>query len=177
MKAIARVWIGAGLVGVAVALSGACSSDGSSEGDAGASDASSADGATSTADAAPAVDAAPANDAAVGDASVAPTFSNVYDRIVARECNSCHTTSHSTGLDMSTKALAYQNLVGKASASPGNCAGRTRVVPGDAAQSLFFTKIDHSAGCGNPMPLGKSKLDGREAKLVEAWVEAGAKDD
>jgi mono/diheme cytochrome c family protein len=113
------------------------------------------------------------------DASVAPTFTNVYANVVQGACSSCHVANHSTGLNLSTKAAAYTNLVDKASGTGGttSCAGKVRVTPSAPAASLFWTKIDHSAGCGNPMPLAGNKLSADKIKLVADWINAGAKDD
>ena len=160
----------------------ACSSDATTPTDGGASpgaDASSPKTDAST----PGTDAStPGTDAGTPgtDAGVAPTFTNVYTTVVQGACTGCHSPGHSTGLDMSSKAVAYTNLVGKASGAGGtssSCQGKTRVVASDANASLFLSKIDHSAGCGNPMPLAGNKLAPAKIKLVEAWIAAGAKDD
>lgn len=164
---------------VFVAFGAACSSDPAT------SDAGTTDGGTSPAtdSSAPVADASkPTTDSStpVADAGLAPTFSNVYTTVVEGTCTTCHTTGHSTGLDMSSKATAYTNLVGKASGAGGtssSCQGKTRVTASDAKASLFWSKIDHSAGCGNNMPLAGSKLSSAKIKLVEDWIAAGAKND
>ncbi len=165
----------------------ACSSDATTPTDGGASPGT--DASTPGADASPGSDAStPGTDASPGldastpgtDAGVAPTFTNVYTTVIQGACTGCHSAGHSTGLDMSSKAVAYTNLVGKPSGAGGtssSCQGKTRVVASDANASLFWSKIDHSAGCGNPMPLAGSKLAPAKIKLVEAWIVAGAKDD
>ncbi len=72
-----------------------------------------------------------------GDIS-APTFAEVYATIVSTQCLPCHATGGvgqiSGLLDLSTKELAYSNLVGVRSAGV-SCAtsGLTRVVAGNAA--------------------------------------------
>ena len=59
-----------------------------------------------------------------------------------------------------------------------------RVVPGDAAASLLFNKVDTKlAGtnplCGSPMPLpaGAVPLTAAEVDLISAWITAGAHND
>ncbi len=176
-----KVFVIASVVGLALvgsSLVAACSSD----------PADTTDGGTASDSATPATDSATSTDASTqrdtststGDAAVAPTFSNVYTTVIEGACNGCHAANHSTGLDMSTKAAAYTNLVGKASGAGGtstSCTGKTRVVASDPATSLFWTKIDHTAGCGNPMPLAGSKLSGAKIQLVKDWIQAGAKND
>lgn len=154
---------------------GACSSDATVT-DAGTDlDAAVSDSAVPATDAGSKVDSATPS-----DASVAPTFTNVYATVVLGTCSDCHVSTHSTGLDLSSKAAAYTSLVGKASGAGGtstSCQGKVRVTPNDAKASLFWSKIDHSAGCGNTMPLAGSKLSAARVQLVADWINAGAKND
>lgn len=166
---------------LAVASVVACSSDDATTTDAGTTtDASTTpvtDSSTPATDSStPATDSSVATDSGT---SVDPTFTNVYANVIQGACTSCHTSGHSTGLNLSTKADAYTNLVNKAAGTGGttSCAGKTRVTPGAVAASLFWSKIDHSAACGNNMPLGGGKLSADKIKLVGDWIAAGAKDD
>lgn len=158
----------------------ACSSDDSTTTDAGTtSDAGTtpvADSSTPVKDASTGTDSSTPADASTG---TDPTFTNVYTTVIQGTCTSCHTAGHSTGLDLSSKAAAYSNLVNKAAGTGGttSCAGKTRVTPSAVAASLLFKKIDHSTDCGNPMPLGGTKLSADKIKLVGDWISAGAKDD
>jgi len=156
----------------------ACSSDPDTTADGGTSDS----GTTTPDSGTPTPDSGtPTPDSSTpADASVAPTFTNVYANVLQGACTGCHTTGHATGLDMSSKATAYTNLVDKAAGQGGtstSCMGKTRVTGGAPGASLLFTKIDHSAGCGNPMPLGGAKLPADKAKLVSDWIAAGARND
>jgi hypothetical protein len=125
---------------------------------------------------------------------LAPTFSNVYTTIIDRRCTGCH---HPGGggvtvgkLDMSSQDVAYADLVGVdaqgtgAGASGTTCASAmpplVRVVPGDAAGSLLFNKVDSKFTgtnplCGSPMPPGsEAPLTEDEVFLIAAWIAAGA---
>lgn len=126
-----------------------------------------------------------------------PTFTSVYTAIIEAHCTGCH---HPGGsgvtvgqLDMSSQGVAYADLVGVA--AQGTAAGASgvacasampplvRVVPGDAASSLLFNKVDAKlAGtnppCGSPMPLGAAPpLTEDEVFLIAAWIDAGARND
>ena len=76
--------------------------------------------------------------------SGAVSFSDVYatfeqvDASVGLSCIDCHATGGFQGLNMATESLAYNNLVGVTA----NCgSGNTRVVSGDSAASLLYTKL------------------------------------
>ena len=126
-----------------------------------------------------------------------PTFTGVYTAIIERHCTGCH---HPGGsgvavgkLDMSSQDVAYADLVGVDAQGTGTgasgvtCASamppRVRVVPGDAAASLLFNKVDskltgQSPLCGSPMPLGSEPaLTEDEVSLIAAWIDAGAPND
>jgi hypothetical protein len=117
------------------------------------------------------------------DSGVAPTFTNVYAVITAR-CTPCHTTPTGIGvvqggLDMTSRATALANLVGKPAAGIA-CAGKgTRVTPGQPDASIFYLKVslDDPSPCGSKMPLTGGPLAKSETDLFEAWITAGAKDD
>ncbi|MGE0549169.1 MAG: hypothetical protein AB7O24_23370 [Kofleriaceae bacterium] len=128
--------------------------------------------------------------------ALAPTFTNVYSSILVARCNGCHKPGGSgvNGglLDTSSQSAAYANLVGVAAQGTGAgstgvpCASTSlvRVIPGDAANSLLFTK-SHSklAGtappCGSPMPPSPNSapLSQGELDLISAWINAGALND
>lgn len=114
-----------------------------------------------------------------------PTFSNVYTTVIAKRCAPCHTTSTGDGvkfgqLDMTSQATAFQNLVNvKAAGDQCGSKGGTRVVPNQPDSSVMYLKIslDDPSPCGEKMPLGGPALSQVEADLVEAWINAGAKND
>ncbi|HEX4515639.1 MAG TPA: hypothetical protein VH054_18960 [Polyangiaceae bacterium] len=55
----------------------------------------------------------------------------------------------------------------------------TRVVPGNADQSVMYLKVslDDASPCGNKMPDGLAPLSDDEADGIEAWINAGAQND
>lgn len=124
----------------------------------------------------------------------APTYTDVYTMIIDPVCTGCHRPGGigvTIGkLDMSSEDMAYANLVNVPAqgTGPGTsgvaCASAMppliRVVPGDAAASLLFNKVDSKlAGtnplCGSPMPPGsQSPLTPEQINLIAAWIDAGA---
>jgi hypothetical protein len=166
--------------------SSSSSSSSSSSGGSSSSSSSSSGGSSSGAidSGTDASDAGSSGDASDGAAD--PTFTQVFNTVLSGTCNGCHAAGHPTGLDMSSKALAYTNLVGKAAGTGGvgggsPCAtagGETRVIASNAAGSLLVKKIDHVAGtCGATMPLRGAKIASTKIDLVKAWIAAGAKND
>jgi hypothetical protein len=120
-------------------------------------------------------EAAPAEAAPTGS-----TFTEVYTDIISPICVQCHNPQgigvSSGHLDMSTKAVAFADLVGVA-AMGSACGGMgTRVVAGSASKSILFEKVDPGtpAPCGSKMPLGLNPLTTAQAGEIESWINAGA---
>jgi hypothetical protein len=112
--------------------------------------------------------------------TAASTFTQVYTDIISPICVQCHNPQGigvSLGhLDMSTKAVAFNDLVGVAAMGSG-CGGMgTRVVAGNAGNSIMFKKIDpgQPAPCGAKMPLGLTPLTTAQADEIQSWINAGA---
>jgi len=89
----------------------------------------------------------------------------------------CHLTG--TGaLDMSTKMIAYTNLVGVDSRS---CTGVKRVVANQPEQSVLYLAVTHTSqgSCMPPvMPAGGMTMwDQEKLDKLKAWINAGAKND
>ncbi len=110
----------------------------------------------------------------------ASTFTQVYSDIISPICVTCHNPQGigvSMGhLDMSTKALAFSDLVG-VEAMGTQCGGMgTRVVAGSAGTSILFEKVDPGtpAPCGSKMPLGLTPLTTAQADEIQSWINAGA---
>jgi hypothetical protein len=81
---------------------------------------------------------------------------------------------------MSTEATAYSNLVA-VKAAGGDCvtSNLVRVVPGSAATSLMFIKVNAKlmqtgVPCGDTMPDDASVLDQAQVDLIESWINEGA---
>jgi hypothetical protein len=112
-----------------------------------------------------------------GAGETAATFTQVYTDLVSPICVECHLPSGvgvtDGKLDLSSQATAYTNLVGVA-ATGSSCNGMgTRVVAGDAAMSIFYTKVT-TPTCGSKMPLGETALTSAQADEIEGWINAGA---
>jgi hypothetical protein len=114
------------------------------------------------------------------------TFDHVF-AILSEHCMPCHASSASSSnpagkLDLSTRSVAYEQMVGIA-AMGGACSSRSqlRVAPGDSTGSLLIEKLLNSDGlCGGPMPkpaMGEAFAPIAAGQIAEiaAWIEAGAK--
>ncbi len=132
-----------------------------------------------------------------------PTFADVY-AIISSRCLGCHVPGgpgvNFGHLDMSTKELAYTDLLGpngtgapaagtSAGASGATCAsiqGLLRVDPGNATSSLLWLKVNSklqavttSASeppCGSGMPVGATNapLTQEQIDTIAAWIDADA---
>jgi hypothetical protein len=159
-KTMTRAWVSAGaLFGLGALCSIACGSGSIS---------------------APAMGSPATDRVSAGDASAPATFTDVYTAILRPTCSSCHTPGGEGSFqDFSSQARAYAALVGvKASGPSCGTSGETRVVPGNASQSLIFQKVTESTPpCGSQMPLGGPPLSGAQTTLIEDWINAGALND
>src|SRR5580704_8562125 len=117
----------------------------------------------------------------VGAAAATPaTFTEVYMTILQPTCSPCHKPGGVGSFqDFSSQSSAYTALVGvKASGPSCGSSNETRVVPGNASQSLLFQKVSEAnPPCGSQMPLGGPPLSSAQMTLVEAWINAGALND
>jgi hypothetical protein len=106
--------------------------------------------------------------------------------VISQKCNPCHTGTGpaaigiSVGhLDMTTQAMAYTDLVNVPTAG-ASCAGvGTRVVPGNAQNSIMYLKVSlvDPAPCGAKMPFGLPPLAQSEVDLIKGWINGGALND
>jgi hypothetical protein len=121
-----------------------------------------------------ATDTGSGGDAGADTAPAAPTFTQIYNSIIEGRCRGCHSGGSPDGnLNMGTKANAYTNLVGKAAAG-GACSGKgTRVVAGNAAMSILYTKVT-TPTCGSRMPQGSGPLSADQQNRIRDWINAGA---
>lgn len=102
----------------------------------------------------------------------AVTFGQVWTSILVPRCQGCH-GSGSGGLFMQDQGITLGDLI-DTGATTGLCNGRTRVVPGDSADSLLFQKVSGIGLCGPRMPLGGPFLSAAETELIRAWIDGGA---
>lgn len=150
------------------------------------------------------VDAGGETDAAA-DSGSQPTFTEVY-AIISSRCVTCHQPGgggvNVGHLDLSSKALAYTDLLGttgagapaagtSAGSSGATCAsmaGLLRVDPGSSASSLLWLKVNSKLKavtvpttqppCGSAMPAGATNgpLTQEQVDLIAAWIDADAPD-
>jgi hypothetical protein len=125
------------------------------------------------------------------------SFTTVYDTAIGPSCTNayCHYPGiglRQGSLDMSSRVIAYWNLVdqpcqGFACASQG-----TRVIPGVPEASILFLKVSQSQPpCGVRMPasveaskipggspmFSGTALTGEQQDLIETWISDGAPND
>jgi hypothetical protein len=174
---------------ITVALASvACSSSNNSSSD--PSDDAGGGGDTSTNDP---EDSGNGNDSASPTPSL--TFSaDIYAPIIEHHCVGCHGFAADGGagsgiafgkLDMSSVDAGYANLVnvaaaGSACGSEDGGSTLVRVVPGNAADSLLYLKVDGfttAPPCGGAMPKSGEIPDGGQAVVVQqiqTWIDQGA---
>ncbi|MEZ4251639.1 MAG: hypothetical protein R3B99_25775 [Polyangiales bacterium] len=124
----------------------------------------------------------------VGDCAVAapgleidPNWNSIYTRLVRPLCLECHQPDNpfwgpdDQELDYREEAASLAAMRG-IDAEASECGGAgTLIVPGDAAASIFYTKLTSNPGCGDIMPLGReSGLPEDALEPIREWINAGA---
>ena len=116
------------------------------------------------------------------DGGSAATFTEIYTTIMVPTCLSCHAPGPPQpllqgNLDLSTQAKAYANLVNYPSTCLPN--GGTRVVPGNPAESLLYSKVSTMMPfCGAYMPFNaQNLLPAAQIEMFASWIDAGAPND
>ncbi len=103
------------------------------------------------------------------------TLTQVQSRVFDPSCafSGCHAgASPAAGQNLSA-GRAWSNLVNvPSSQNPAY----TRVIPGDADNSLLIMKLEGTAPFGSRMPLGGAPLSNGQIQSIRAWVNAGALD-
>jgi mono/diheme cytochrome c family protein len=118
------------------------------------------------------------------DAGTLSFATDIYGPIIAHHCTSCHGANAEGDLDMSSADAGFANLVNVTAKGPA-CGSvspaLTRVVPGSAATSLLYLKVDGYLGtappCGSPMPKSGEIPDGGQLIVVDqiqTWINQGA---
>lgn len=108
---------------------------------------------------------------------VQPTWSSLYEVVVQTRCaqSSCHGASAAGGLDLSDRDTARATLLSGSAHPLFGCAGEGAfIVPGDAAGSLFYRKLNDPTVCGGLMPRGGGQLASRYLDAFRDWIDAGA---
>lgn len=102
-----------------------------------------------------------------------PSFAtNIVEIFNRAGCTSgnCHGNG-AGGMTLGTAAVSFASLVNIASP---NCAGETRVIPNDAANSYLLKKVLGTQACGARMPLGGGALDATDIGNITNWINTGA---
>jgi len=92
-------------------------------------------------------------------------FDTQIQPIFNSSCTSCHTSSHSTGLNLTT-GNSYNLLVDVAST---NYAPALRVSSGDPTNSVLFNKISNTGSYGGVMP-PSGQISASNITLIETWI-------
>jgi len=115
------------------------------------------------------------------DGGIPATFTNVQKVLDGNCLFSCHCCSAEVDLNA---GHAWADLVGMtapSTATPGDIACGTLVVPGDATHSYLYQKLTLAKPCyGAQMPFsefGAASLPACEIDLVRRWIAAGAPND
>ncbi|MCU0935712.1 MAG: hypothetical protein MUF66_06490 [Gammaproteobacteria bacterium] len=97
------------------------------------------------------------------------SFKTHVQPIVNKYCAECHTAG-GVGIQKSGFAVdTYQSLMKGTKFGPV-------VVPGSAVSSSFYRLVSGDVDPSIRMPHGKDKLPAQDVKLVELWIDQGAKD-
>lgn len=111
-----------------------------------------------------------------GDAKIpATTLTEIQTEIFNPSCafSGCHGgASPAAGQNLSA-GQAWSNLVNRPSSQN---ASFTRVIPGDAENSLLVMKVEGRAPFGSRMPLGGAALSSAQIQSIREWIDAGAQD-
>jgi hypothetical protein len=113
-----------------------------------------------------------------GAPTYAPTFSAIYDEILAQSCALAFCHAGADFLTITGKDQAYGVLVNAQAKGP-QCAssGLKLVDPGHPETSLLYLKVT-SPPCGSKMPLlygdASGSLDPMQIDQIKTWIEAGA---
>jgi hypothetical protein len=113
--------------------------------------------------------------------TAAPTFTNVYQGVICADgcAKICHGSSMEAGLNLESKAIAYQSLIQIAARGEAcKASGQMLVNPMNPMTSLFYTKLAAMPACGVSMPPGStpamSTITPAMREAVRAWIAAGA---
>jgi hypothetical protein len=101
-----------------------------------------------------------------------PSFAADIQSIFNNSCISsgCHNAGAAGGMVL-LQGQSYANLVNAASTQEP---GKTRVIPGDSANSYIVIKLEGRQTNGSRMPLGGT-LNSNSIQNVKNWVDKGAK--
>jgi len=116
------------------------------------------------------------HDQAMAPVALQPTLSSIQTNIFTPKCvnRGCH-NPNGGGAPMSLQTgQSYGAMINVQS---GTYAGRLRVNPGNAANSVLYLKVVGDAsvgGAGTRMPLGFPALSAAEVSAIQTWINNGA---
>jgi mono/diheme cytochrome c family protein len=92
--------------------------------------------------------------------------------IFQANCGGCHINGGASG----SLNLDIANIIAQTANVPSaQNAAITRMIPGDAANSLLFQKINcETPSVGGRMPLGGDPLSNAQQRIIQDWINAGA---
>ncbi|MCF7798015.1 MAG: hypothetical protein K9N36_09635, partial [Candidatus Marinimicrobia bacterium] len=93
-------------------------------------------------------------------------FDTQVQPIFTSNCVGCHTSSHPTGLNLTT-GNSYDLLVDVESA---NYSPALRVVSGDASTSVLYNKIANTGVHGGIMPPSGGPLSAGDIETIQTWI-------
>jgi hypothetical protein len=105
--------------------------------------------------------------------SVNVSFSSSIQPIFNNRCiTNCHVSGGSSSFLPLNSGVSRANLVNQSSTRSG---GGTLVIPGDAANSILYKRINGTSA-GIQMPQNGSPLSQDDQQLIRVWIDEGAKD-
>jgi hypothetical protein len=126
-------------------------------------------------------------------ATPANSFTEVYAKVIAPSCSNdfCHYNGIGIrygALDMSSRVIAYWNLVDQPLTGPSCALMGSRVIPYEPGASIMYQKVSQTAPpCGSQMPAdprafltkGSSVFSGNalgsdQLELIFNWIAEGA---
>lgn len=111
-----------------------------------------------------------------------PRWDDIYARLIEPRCASapCHGTAVAGDLDLRGERGAYDAMVGVAAqADACRNTALALIEAGDAEASLLVAKLAGVTGsgervCGDPMPVGLSRVSEASVANIRAWIDGGA---
>ncbi|HLG18552.1 MAG TPA: hypothetical protein VI895_01895 [Bdellovibrionota bacterium] len=107
------------------------------------------------------------------------TFSTIQSEIFTPSCtqSTCHDSSAGGGLDLTSAAVSYAQLINVPAQQVNAAArGKVRVVPGDPVNSFLVQKLDSTLEPdeGEVMPRNTSGLANSRIDQIRTWINDSA---
>lgn len=108
---------------------------------------------------------------------IEPNWPSIFENLVgSARCASprCHGGEPRAGFRALNSSETYAALVGQPAGGDECGTEHTLIVPGDAASSLFLSKLGGSPACGGAMPLNQIPVRQSSLDAIAAWIDCGA---